>query len=308
MSLPDTSRLLRYRRGRDRWRGPACDGRDRRPVPGSREIGRRSCAAASAATAVPAFRTGFADSRLFGELEEHFRHAGPARGPASAKHEQMPVLGLFLASHREITVQGVPSGRMQRHHPGLAELGVLDDEAVGGDVVQRQCPGFTDAQPGRRDQTEHVMPGERRDGAGRRHGKRRRQDLADLLDRYQMRGRSPGRVGTEGVARGHLVAFVLGVQPSGECMHDAQVFHRLGLRRRCRCPLKDGLGTNERFVSIGGEPRKALQYRGMGLEPVAELLLHRDEAGDMVGDRCHCSTLPIQGWAISCNIAASVLA
>ena len=90
-------------------------------------------------------------------------------------------------------------------------------------------------------------------------------------------------------------------------MHSVQFAHDAGLGGRCRCPLQNGLGTNACLFAIRGEAREARQDPCVGRELVAEPLLHRDEARDMIGER-YSSSPPIQGCAISCSIPASVLA
>ena len=223
----------------------------------------------------------------------------------------MRIWRFLLEPCSQVAVQRVPGGRVQRDHPRLAELRVSDDEAVSGDVIHRQCERFADAQAGRGDEPEQVMPGQRGDGAGRSHGQCRRQEFPDIRDRHQAGSRPPLVQTAQRIARRHFVTRILGVQPSSKVMYRAQPSDSFGLRfrPRRRCPVDGGRGANERFITVLGEPGEAVQHPFAPPEPVAELLFHRDEARDLFADcHRHRSIPPIQGWATSCNMTASVFA
>ena len=79
------------------------------------------------------------------------------------EHEEMIVEGRLHSPDCEIRVERFGGGGVQADQPALAELGLADDKSVRCDIGQPQGHGFAPSDPGRGDETQHVVPGERRD-------------------------------------------------------------------------------------------------------------------------------------------------
>ena len=116
----------------------------------------------------------------------------------------------------------VGGGGVQADQPALAELGLADDKSVRCDIGQPQGHGFAPPDPGRGDETQHVVPGERRDRPRGSKAQCRGEERAQLLRRHQVRKRALVGMRAEEIPWRDLVASILGAHPHREGMHEVQ--------------------------------------------------------------------------------------
>ena len=131
------------------------------------------------------------------------------------EHEEMIVRGRLRSPNCEICVERFGGGGVQADQPALVELGLADDKPVRCDIGQPQSHGFTPPDPCRGDQTQHVVPGERRHRPHGFEAQGRGEERAQLLRRDQVRRRALIGMRAEEVPWREFVAGTQH-QPSGE--------------------------------------------------------------------------------------------
>ena len=116
-------------------------------------------------------------------------------------------------------------------------------------------------KPGRSDQPQDVMEGQRRDRTGRRQLQRRIHGPPDLGQRQQMRRWPPRSRLAQGIAVRHFVTFVVGVQDAGKIAHVAQL--------TCACRGDGDVDTQSRTVPLRTTCRHGSRHRQRSLAGTA---------------------------------------